>query len=90
MPESSFKAVLDTWKGGKVTIVNPQSFRRGALTDAIDLETFEADVETVGEDFVKVKYDAKKKGEMASVEQYIPFAQIRRLSTWGSENMIHI
>lgn len=90
MPESNFKAILASWKGGEVTVVNPQSFRRGAITNAIDLETFPAKLVSVGDDFVEVMYEAKKKGELSSVIQYIPFDQIRRLSIWGAENMIHI
>ncbi len=90
MPHHNFVAILNSWKGGEVTIVNPQSFRRGAITNAIDLETFPAKLVQVGDDFVEVSYEAKKKGEMAPVTQFIPFTQIRRLSVWGSENLIHI
>ena len=85
-----FSSNLKSWEGGPVTIVNPQSFRRGAITDAIDLETFEAKLVRVGVDFVEVSYEAKKKGEVQPVTQYIPFTQIRRVSVWGSENLIHI
>jgi len=90
MTEPSFKAILDSWKDGDVTVVNPESFRRGAITNAIDLETFQARLIHVGEDFVEVAYEAKKRGEMTAVVQYIPLSQIRRLSVWGSENMIHV
>jgi hypothetical protein len=90
MPHSNFLAILNSWKGSEVTVVNPQSFRRGAITNAIDLETFPARIVQVGEDFVEVAYEAKKKGDLAPVTQYIPFSQIRRLSVWGSENLIHI
>ena len=90
MSSSSFQSVLASWKGGDVTIVNPQSFRRGAITDAIDLETFTAKLQHVGDDHCEVVYEAKKKGEVEPVTQYIPFTQIRRLSIWGSEHMIHI
>jgi hypothetical protein len=90
MPQSTFLAILSSWKNTEVTVVNPQSFRRGAITNAIDLETFPARLVHVGEDYVEVAYEAKKKGEMAPVTQFIPFTQIRRLSVWGSENLIHI
>ena len=90
MADSNFLGILNSWKGGEVTVVNPQSFRRGAITNAIDLETFPAKLNSIGDDFIEVGYEAKKKGEMTAVTQYIPFSQIRRLSTWGSENMIHI
>ncbi len=90
MAESNFKELLTTWSKGEVTIVNPQSFRRGAITDAIDLETFSANLKHVGDDFVEVQYEAKKKGEVESVTQYIPFTQIRRLSLWGSEKLIQL
>jgi hypothetical protein len=90
MAHASFLAILNSWKGTEVTVVNPQSFRRGAITNAIDLETFPAKLMQVGEDYVEVLYEAKKKGEMAPVTQFIPLTQIRRLSVWGSENLIHI
>lgn len=90
MSSSNFREIMSSWKGGEVTVVNPQSFRRGAITDAIDLETFAAKLIHVGDDHCEVMYDAKKKGDMESVTQYIPFSQIRRLSVWGGENMIHI
>ncbi len=87
---NDFQEMLRSWEGGPVTVVNPQSFRRGAITDAIDLETFEAKLVRVGPDFVEVSYEAKKKGEVQPVTQFIPFAQIRRVSVWGSENLIHV
>ncbi len=87
---NGFQEMLKSWQGGPVTVVNPQSFRRGAITDAIDLETFEAKLVRVGEDFVEVSYEAKKKGEVQPVTQFIPFTQIRRVSVWGSENLIHV
>ena len=55
---NDFQEMLKSWQGGPVTIVNPQSFRRGAITDAIDLETFEAKLVRVGPDFVEVSYEA--------------------------------
>jgi len=90
MAESNFLAILNSWKGGDVTVINPQSFRKGAITNAIDLETFPAKLVGVGDDFIEVKYEAKKKGELAEVTQFIPFTQIKRVSIWGTENMIHI
>ncbi len=90
MSEESFRDTLRSWEGGPITVVNPQSFRRGAITDAIDLETFKAKLVKVGGDFVEVAYEAKKKGEVQPVTQYIPFTQIRRVSVWGSENLIHV
>ena len=90
MADSTFKGILNSWGGGEVTIVNPQSFRRGAITDAIDLETFSAQLINVGDDFAEVQYEAKKKGQVESVTQYIPFTQIRRLSVWGSERLIQL
>ncbi len=86
----SFADTLRGWEGSPVTVVNPQSFRRGAITDAIDLETFEAKLVSVGGDYIEVAYEAKKKGEVQGVTQFIPFTQIRRVSVWGSENLIHV
>ena len=67
MPEANFRSILESWKGGEVTVVNPQSFRRGAITNAIDLETFPAKLLHVGSDFVEVNYEAKKKGQVRAV-----------------------
>ena len=90
MPEGNFKTILGSWKGESVTIINPQSFRRGAITDAIDLETFAATIKGVGDDFIEVSFDAKKKGQDENCTQFIPFTQIRRVSVWGSEKLISI
>lgn len=90
MGDTRFKSILGSWQGGEVTVVNTQSFRRGAITNAIDLEEFSAKLVSVGDDYIEVSYEAKKKGEPAAVTQYIPFDQIRRVSVWGSENLIHI
>ena len=71
MADSSFKSVLDTWSGGEVTIVNPQSFRRGAITDAIDLETFSATITDREGEVLKAEDWGKKKLAYAVLFEHV-------------------
>ena len=89
MPES-VRAILEGWVGSKATVVNPQSFQKGALREELGLETYEVTIESVGSDFVQVGFDSKKTGQPEHVEQYIPFHNILRLSVWGEEKYIQL
>jgi hypothetical protein len=86
----SFKAVLESWVGQKATIINPESYQKTALREQLGLETYEVEVNHVGDDFVLVGFDAKKGDHQEHVEQYIPFYDIKRLSVWGEEKFIQV
>jgi hypothetical protein len=86
----SFIEVLKAWEGMTVTIINPQSYTVSKITDGISFESYSATLSYVGIDFVKLTFTHKKKNEEMPVEQFIPVAWIKRVSTWGEQHYVQL
>lgn len=87
---ATLKSVLDQWADSKVVVINPQSFIETQIQSNLVMETYEAQLVEVGEDFIRLKFDAKKKKEELPVDQVVPLHELRRISTWGDERFIHL
>jgi hypothetical protein len=87
---AQFYEVLKTWEGGKVTIINPQSFNVSKLGVKISLEHYEATLEAVAQDFVQVSFASPKGDEQVSLTQYIPLNWIKRASDWGGDRFLQL
>ena len=87
---ASFASLLGEWVGSEVTIVNPESFKSSALGKGLTFQSYQAKFEELGDDFVRVVFQAKKGDAQTDVEQLIPFDQIKRVSRWGDEKLIHL
>lgn len=81
---------LGKWQDLEVTVVNPQSFAETVIKDVIRMETYKATIKEVGEDFVRLHYTAVKRNVETPVDQVIPFHEIRRISVWGDEKLLHL
>jgi len=87
---ASFASLLGEWVGGEVTIVNPESFKSSALGKGLTFQSYKAIFAELGDDFVRVTFQAKKGDSQTEVEQLIPFGFIKRVSRWGEEKLIHL
>ncbi len=82
--------VLKEWVDQRVTVVNPQSFAETVVRDVIRMETYQATVQEIGDDFVRLHFQASKRNVDADVDQVIPFHEIKRISVWGDERLLHL
>jgi len=87
---ADFQSHLKQWVNEEVTIVNPESYKSTALGEGLTFQTFGAKLAEVGDDYVRVSFQAKKMEEVLNVEQLIPLSKIKRVSMWGDEKLIHI
>jgi hypothetical protein len=85
-----FQSVLTEWKGGQVTVVNPESYRSSAIKESLGFQAYQATIDDVGEDFVKLVYTAQKKGQEENVQQWIPLDMIKRITIQGDEKFLHL
>ena len=90
MAGESLHSILESWLDKPVTVVNPESYKSTALGKALSFQTYEAKVASLGSDFVRLTFEAKKQDSQLTVEQFIPFGKIKRLSNWGDEKLIHL
>ena len=87
---SSFMSHLKSWEGEEVTVVNPESYKSTALGEGLTFQTFGAKLAEIGDDYIRVAFQAKKLEEVLNVEQIIPIDKVKRVSLWGQEKLIHI
>ncbi len=90
MAGKSFKAILEGWIGQQVTVINPQSYRKTPLSDGVALETYTATVASVEGDYVELVFEARKRNQMETVQQMVPFMEVKRISTWGGEKFLQL
>ncbi len=90
MASKTFRGFLEGWIGEQVTVINPQSYRKTPLSDGVALETYTATIAVVEDDYVELSFDARKRNQMEKVQQIVPFAEIKRISTWGGERFLQL
>lgn len=86
----NFVGLLGSWVGTEVTVVNPESYKSTTLGKGLTFQTYSAKVDEVGEDFVRLSYEAVKGEAKSAVEQIVPISRIKRISVWGDEKLIHL
>lgn len=87
---STLRTVLSDWLEQEVTVVNPQSFAETLVKDTIRLETYKAKIQEIGEDFIRLGFAASKRNVETPVDQVIPFHEVKRISVWGDERLLHL
>jgi hypothetical protein len=87
---STTRDVLMEWLNAEVTVVNPQSFKHTQLKDALVMETYTAKVAEIGDDFIRLSYVATRRKEAVPVNQVVPLHDIKRISVWGDERILHL
>ncbi len=90
MSHHDFKSILQSWVGGAVTVINPESFKSTALGHGLGFQSYSAQLVSVGDDFIKLTFDAVKKDAPSEVEQIVPISLIKRITIWGGERLIHL
>jgi len=90
MAGQSFKSILQSWVGGQVTVINPESFKATALGQGLGFQSYTAQFVELGEDYIKLTYSAIKKDSQTEVEQIIPISLIKRITIWGGERLVHL
>lgn len=86
----NFVDLLKDWVGKDVTVVNPESYKLTALGKGLSFQTYSATMSEMGGDYVKITFSAVKQEQQTSVEQLIPLKNIKRISLWGDERLIHL
>ena len=86
----TFAEQIRQWANEEVTVVNPESYKSTALGEGLTFQTFGAKISEVGDDYIRVAFQAKKMEEVLNVEQLIPMEKIKRVSLWGDQKLIHI
>jgi hypothetical protein len=87
---SSMRDRLGEWVNQKVTLIIPESYIESVMKDVIRMEKYEAMVTEIGDDFVRLKYEASKKKEMQEVDQVVPLSHVKRLTVWGGERFLQL
>ena len=82
--------LLQAWVGSEVTVVNPESYKSTQLGKGLTFQTYNAKLEQIGDDFLKLTFTAKKQETTTNVEQIIPLNRVKRISSWGEEKLIHL
>jgi hypothetical protein len=90
MAGKTFRGVLESWVGEQVTVINPKSYRKTPLSDGVALETYQATVSSVEDDYVELTFEARKQSDTQQVLQIVPLTEIRRISTWGGEKFLQL
>lgn len=82
--------LLQAWVGSEITVVNPESYKSTQLGKGLTFQTYNAKLEQIGDDFLKLTFTAKKQETTTNVEQIIPIDRVKRMSSWGDEKIIHL
>jgi hypothetical protein len=90
MADGNFQATLESWRGSKVTVINPESYTSSALREGLGFESYEATIAEVDSDQVKLNYTAQRKGQVVNVQQWIPIERIKRITLMGEDKLIHL
>ena len=92
--ERGFNEVVKTLLGKVVTIVNPESYEDAPLGHQIRAGWYQAKVVGMGNDYLilvtEYVHAGSKTDSREPVKQFIPLAQIKRVSVMKSERLIHI
>lgn len=93
MDAKSIHDILTTLQGQVVTVINPQSYVRTLTGYEVDVETYNAKILSYEGETLKVLTEYVKdphKKAKDKVYQFIPVAQIRRVTVSKSERFITI
>ncbi len=71
-------------------VVNPQSYVESIMKEDLRMESYDAKVIEVGDDFIRLYFQASKKKELTEVDQVIPFHEVKRISRWGDQRILHL
>ncbi len=82
--------LLQSWVGSEVTVVTPESYKSTQLGKGLTFQTYQAKLDQIGDDFLKLTFTAKKQETTTDVEQIIPLNRVKRISSWGDEKLIHL
>lgn len=87
---ATMRELLVEWRDSEVTVVNPQSFAETMLKEVIRMETYRAKIVEIGSDYLRLHFTATKKNDPQPVDQIIPFHEVKRMSEWGGERILHL
>lgn len=85
-----FIALLQSWKGSAVTVINPESYTSTALREGLGFESYSATLAEVSPGHIMLSYTAQRKGKSAEVQQWVPNDMIKRITMMGDEKFIHL
>lgn len=89
-----FRTLLEEHLGKIFLIANPESFEETGLGHKIQAGWYKAKLIGLGADYIIVitefSHGTGKHAEKEPVKQFIPIAQIKRISLMRSERLLHI
>jgi hypothetical protein len=85
-----FLALLQSWKGSPVTVINPESYTSTALREGLGFESYAATLSEVSSGHITLTYSAQRKGKGAEVQQWIPIEKIKRITIMDTDKFIHL
>ena len=90
---NSFRDILLAMVGKVVTVVNPESYEDAPMGSRLTTGFYRAKVLVVGDDFISLATEFQhKKGDQAkeAVRQFVPLANVKRISVMKSDRLIHL
>lgn len=85
-----FLALLQSWKGSEVTVINPESYTSTALREGLGFESYSATLAEITPGHIMLSYTAQRKGKSSEVQQWIPFLMVKRITLMGDEKFLHL
>ena len=90
MGGKEFRGFLEGWLGKEVTVINPESYKQTALGKGLTFQSYPATLSEIGADYVKFTFSSMKGESQTAVEQIVPLVNVKRVSLWGEEKLVHI
>lgn len=89
---ATFREILESLTGKVITMVNPESYEDAPVGHRLTTGFYKAKIVTVGEDFMTVATEYVHRGDQSKepVRQFIPLANIKRISVMKGERIIHL
>ncbi len=89
----SFHDILKSFVGKTVTVVNPESYEGAPIGYALKTGFYKAKVSGMGRDYIVLITEFAPAGRKAINEpakQFVPIANVKRVSMTKSERILHI
>ena len=86
----NFQQILASFTGKIVTVVNPESFEDGPVGHRLTTGFYKAKVVQVGDDFITLATEMKRRSGKEAVRQFVPIDRIKRINILKGDRLIHL
>lgn len=89
--DKNFVDILKALVGKTITVVNPESYEAAPVGYKLTTGFYRGRLTGIGRDYLVMMTEfERKKGSPEPVKQYIPIAQIKRVSLLKTERVLHL